>query len=149
MLNVPNPIARAEFVGHGGFVKGVAVSADGRLAATASFDLQIILWDVAAQSEIRILNEHEGAVNAVALTPDGRHVVSASDDGTVRLWETGTGALLHTFTGHQGKIAAVAVSPDGKLAVSAGPASNNRNKSAACFYSSQCFRIKIDKQDPG
>ncbi|MDH3910616.1 MAG: WD40 domain-containing protein, partial [Rhodospirillales bacterium] len=38
----------AELAGHGGFVKGVAVSPDGRRIMTASFDYTLILWDLAA-----------------------------------------------------------------------------------------------------
>ena len=41
--------ARAELAGHGGFVKGVAVSPDGRTALTASFDYTVIYWDLAEE----------------------------------------------------------------------------------------------------
>jgi WD40 repeat protein len=110
--------AAAELVGHGGFVKGLAVSPDGRRIMTASFDYTLILWDLPEQTRLRDFNEHEGAVNAVAFLPDGSHAVSGSDDGTVRLWDVANGTVLHTFEGHQGKVAAVAVSPDGRLAAS-------------------------------
>ena len=107
-------------VGHGGFVKGVAVSPDGRHALSASFDYRLILWNIADQSELRSYDAHEAGVNAVAFRPDGRQAVSASDDGTVRLWEVESGRLLHSFKGHRGKVPQVAVSPDGRWAASAG-----------------------------
>jgi cytochrome c len=113
--------AAAELRGHGGFVKGIAVTPDGRQAVSASFDYSLILWNLRSQEAIEVLDDHEGAVNAVALLDDGRKALSASDDGTLRLWElTGGGSLLHVFTGHGGKVADVAVTPDGRLAASAG-----------------------------
>lgn len=110
----------AELAGHGGFVKGVAVSPDGTRAISASFDYRLILWRINDQSEILELDAHEAGVNAVAFRPDGRQAVSAGDDGTVRLWALDSGRLLHTFAGHGGKVPQVAVSPDGRTAASAG-----------------------------
>ena len=110
----------AQLVGHGGFVKSVAVSKDGRTAITAGFDYRLILWDLADQSELRDFQGHEAPVNSVAFLADGRRAVSSGDDGTLRLWDLASGALLHTFEGHEGKVAEVAVSPDGRLAASAG-----------------------------
>src|SRR3546814_3473625 len=72
--------AAADLRGHGGFVKGVAVSPDGRRVLSASFDYSLILWDLGAQADLAHLVEHEGSVNAVAFLPDGRHAVSGGDD---------------------------------------------------------------------
>src|SRR3546814_2290748 len=63
--------AAADLRGHGGFVKGVAVSPDGRRVLSASFDYSLILWDLGAQADLAHLVEHEGSVNAVAFLPDG------------------------------------------------------------------------------
>ena len=73
--------ARAQLAGHGGFVKGVSVSGDGRLAATASFDYRVILWDLDDQRPLRDFDEHAGGVNAVAFLPDGRRAVSGARSG--------------------------------------------------------------------
>ena len=113
--------AQAELRGHGGFVKGIAVTPDGARAVSASFDYSLILWNLKSQEAIEVLDDHEGAVNAVALLDRGRKALSASDDGTLRLWDLeGGGSLLHVFNGHGGKVAGVAVAPDGRLAASAG-----------------------------
>lgn len=115
----PKP-AFAAFEAHGGPVKSVAISADGRLALTASFDYSIILWDLARESVRAELEGHDAAVNAVVFLPGDRQALSASDDGTVVLWDLDDGAAAARFDGHGGKVAAVAVSPDGRLAASAG-----------------------------
>ena len=70
--------AYAQLVGHGGMVKGVAVSADGARVASAGFDYSVMLWDFKAVAAVAALHGHEAAVNAVAFTPDGYLVTSAS-----------------------------------------------------------------------
>ncbi len=112
--------AWAAFEAHGGPVKSVAVSADGSLALTASFDYSIILWDLEAKSVLVELEGHDAAVNAVTFLPGDRRALSASDDGTVTLWDLGSGEVLKHLEGHGGKVVAIAVSPDGKLGASAG-----------------------------
>lgn len=113
--------AQAELRGHGGIVKGIAVTPDGTRAISASFDYSLILWNLESQEAVEVLDDNEGAVNAVALRPGGQQALSASDDGTVRLWDLADGgSLQHVFTGHSGKVAGVAVAPDGRVAASAG-----------------------------
>ena len=110
----------ASLEGHGGPVKGVAISADGRYALTASFDYSIGLWDLRSNTLVRWLEGHEAAANAVAFLPDGRHAISAGDDFDLILWELATGRVMRRFEGHRGKLIAVTVSPDGRLAASSG-----------------------------
>ncbi|MDH3661800.1 MAG: c-type cytochrome [Alphaproteobacteria bacterium] len=120
MFGVCQRPAQAAFDAHGGPVKSVAVSVDGSLALTASFDYSIILWDL-AEERVRVeLEGHDAAVNAVTFVPGDRQALSASDDGTVVLWDLDDGAMLRRFEGHDGKVVAVAVSPDGRIAASAG-----------------------------
>jgi cytochrome c len=110
----------ARLEGHGGPIKGVAISPDGERALTASFDNSVGLWDLRSNTLIRWLDGHEAAANAVAFLPDGRHAISAGDDFSLILWELDTGRVLRRMTGHKGKLIAVTVSPDGSLAASSG-----------------------------
>ena len=97
---------------HGGPVKGVAVSADGRRALTASFDYSVILWDLQAGAPLAHLYGHDAAVNDIAFLP-GNRAISASDDGTLAIWDLAGERRTARLTGHSGKVAAIATTPDG------------------------------------
>ncbi len=119
LLGLTAASAEAALDEHGGPVKGVAVSADGTQALTASFDYSIILWSLPDQTVQAHLYGHDAAVNDVAFLADDR-ALSASDDGTVGLWDLRAHELIARLPGHEGKVTAIAVSPDGRLGASAG-----------------------------
>jgi WD40 repeat protein len=120
-------------------VTDVALSADGRLAVSASEDRTLKVWDVATGRELRtiqiwdmatearVLREHSHPHVRLALSADGQLAVSASidhnlkfsDDETLKVWDVATGTKLHTLVGHSGGVSSVALSADGRLAVSA------------------------------
>ncbi|MEL6999002.1 MAG: c-type cytochrome [Pseudomonadota bacterium] len=104
--------------GHGGPVKGVAVSADGKHALSASFDYSVGLWRLDGTAPV-FLQAHEAGVNAVAFTPDGR-ALSAGDDFRMILWDVDQAKPLKRFEGHRGKILHIALSPDGRFAATSG-----------------------------
>ena len=112
----------ARLEGHGGPVKGVAVSADGQRALTASFDYTVGYWELSGAQPrvIRWLDAHEAAVNAVVFHPGGTRALSAGDDGAVIVWDLASGEVLHRLEGHSGKIVGLAVASDGGRAASAG-----------------------------
>ena len=84
--------------GHTGWVTGVALSGDGRLAVSASEDQTLKVWEVESGRELRTLQGHSSSVRGVALSRDGRLAVSASEDQTLKVWELETGILTATFT---------------------------------------------------
>jgi cytochrome c len=110
--------AYAQLRGHGGPVRGVAVSADGSEALSGSFDTSAIRWSLASNSAEQVLRFHTDAVNAVAFLRDGR-AVTAGADGRIAIWRTGTQQPETVFEGHTAPIVALAVSPDGAWLASA------------------------------
>lgn len=80
---------------HKGKVMSLAVSPDGRMIASASWDGSIGLWDLdMPDAAPRFLNGHEAGVNAVVFSDDGATLYSGSADGTLRLWRVADGTAL-------------------------------------------------------
>lgn len=111
-------VAHAQLRGHGGPVKALAISSDGRHALSGSFDSSAIYWSLDRNVAEQVLRFHDSAVNAVAIMQDGR-LVTSGEDGKIAIWQPGLSEPVRQFTGHSGPIAAIAVSPDGKRIASA------------------------------
>ncbi len=77
--------------GHGGPVRALAVSPDGRVAISGSFDSSAILWDIEQGLAVSVLRGHDSSVNAGGGAPDGRFV-TAGEDGRVLVWRGPGGA---------------------------------------------------------
>ena len=107
----------ADMMGHGGAVRGIAVSPDGDRILTASFDYTARLFDFSEQRELAVLDAHEGPVNVAAFIPGGQFGLTAGDDSKVALWDLKTGRLVRSMTGHRHRVTSLAVADDGKTAV--------------------------------
>jgi WD40 repeat protein len=83
--------------GHSDSVNGVAVTADGKRAVSASFDNTLKVWDLESGRALRTLEGHSDSVNGVAVTADGRRAVSASTDNTLKVWDLESGSPIATF----------------------------------------------------
>jgi cytochrome c len=118
LLLIASGAAHAQLRGHGGPVRGVAVSADGSEALSGSFDTSAIRWSLARNSASQVLRFHTDAVNAVALTRDGR-AVTAGADGKIAIWRAGAQQPEAVLEGHSAPIVALAVSRDGAWLASA------------------------------
>jgi cytochrome c len=110
--------ARAQLRGHGGPVRALAVTADGRTAVSGSFDETAIRWSLMRDAAEQVMRFHDGSVNAVAILRDGR-IATAGQDGRVALWVPGADKPASAFAGHEGPVVALAASPDGALLASA------------------------------
>ena len=86
------------FVGHHDSLYAAALSPDGKLLATGSYDQQIKLWDAQTGKELRTLTGHNDAIFDLAFHPDGKILASASADRTVKLWDVASGQRLDTFS---------------------------------------------------
>jgi len=106
-------------------LKTVALSADGRVLATAGFRYesnvkavgQVKLWDTATGRCIWTLTVGKPVI-AVAFRPDGGVLATGELGGDVRLWSLWTGELLDTMADSE-SAERLAFSPDGYLLAAA------------------------------
>jgi cytochrome c len=108
----------AQLRGHGGPVRGVAVSADGARAISGSFDATVILWSLSSSTAERVLRFHDSSVNAVAFLADGRFA-TGGEDASIAIWQPGADKPERVLKGHSAPIAGLAASPDGSTVASA------------------------------
>src|SRR5471030_2201411 len=95
--------AHAQLRGHGGPVRALAISPDGKSAISGSFDSSAIRWSLTRNAAEQVLRFHEGAVNAVALAADGR-MITGGEDGRVAVWQPGSPIPATVFEGHTAPI---------------------------------------------
>src|SRR5207253_6519788 len=118
LLSLDVHIASADLAGHGGPVRALAVSADGKRVVSGSFDTSVILWSLATESAEQVLRFHSDAVNAAIFLPDGR-IATAGADARIAIWTAGRQQPDQVLQGHRAPIAGLAVSPDGSMLASA------------------------------
>ena len=103
--------AHGQLRGHGGPVRALALSADGMIALSGSFDASAIRWSLRDNVAEQVFRLHDSAVNGVAILKDGR-LVTAGEDAMIGIWSPGTPVPDAILKGHEAPIAALAVSPD-------------------------------------
>ena len=120
-LNPPESPLIYTLEGHGDQVNSVAVSADGRLAASGSqYDGTVRVWDLHTGQCLRTLKGEAKSVGYVSLSPDGRLALIVHGYGIAELWDLQTGTFVQRMLrGHDDWVECVAVSADRRLAVSA------------------------------
>jgi WD40 repeat protein len=119
-----------EFFGHEDWVWSMAVSPDGRYAASGSgplrppeADTSVRVWEIETGAEIWRFDGHSATVEGVAFSPDGTMLLSAAWDGLVILLDVTSGEEIRRFGGersHQLQANYVVFSPDGQTALSGG-----------------------------
>ncbi len=118
LLPVAFGAAQAQLRGHGGPVRALAISPDGKEAISGSFDTSAIRWSLERNVAEQVMRFHDNAVNAVAWLKDGR-IVTAGADGHIAIWTPGKQEPDTVLDGHNGPIAGLAVSGDGRWLASA------------------------------
>ena len=94
-------------------MRSLALSKNGQVMLTGSYDGIVRLWDVQSGREIRKFEGHSSIVFDVEISPNGRYVLTGSRDNTARLWEIETGREVRKYIGHTSGVQSVAFSPDG------------------------------------
>jgi WD40 repeat protein len=103
---------RGRMTGHLGAITGIAVSSDGKIAATGGRDGSLRLWDVPERRERTVLHDGDGWYRTVAMSDDGRFLVAADPlSKKVELWDVLGRERVFTVPGTA--IDAV-ISPDGR-----------------------------------
>jgi WD40 repeat protein/biotin carboxyl carrier protein len=131
MRAIVEPEQRGEQIttlsGHTGTVTALALSADGRVLASASEDRGVRLWNVAQRRHQAVLH-HPAEVYAVAFAPAADsaayRLLSGSADGRVRCWlvpTVGGATEPNLWPGsHEGAIRSLTCSQDGKWCATGG-----------------------------
>jgi WD40 repeat protein/serine/threonine protein kinase len=81
-----DPVRFQAFEGHGGAVRSVGFSADGKMIVSGSHDNTVKVWDADSGRAVNTLRGHDSWVRSCAFSPDARTVVSASHDRRANLW---------------------------------------------------------------
>ena len=110
--------------GHSSFVNSLAISPDGQILASGSWDKTIKIWNLETAELIGTLTGHSDRVNSVAISYDGKMLVSGSSDETIKFWNLHNGDLLCTFPGHSMEVNSVAINPKRLVIASCGGADN-------------------------
>lgn len=110
--------AQAQLRGHGGPVRAVAVSSDGKTGLSGSFDTSAIRWSLDRNAAAQVMRFHESAVNAVAIFPDGR-LATGGEDGRIAIWQPDQPVPALTYQGHTAPIVSLTIAPDATMIASA------------------------------
>jgi WD40 repeat protein len=107
---------RDEIPLHTAQVESLAVSPDGLVAASASRDGTLRVWEIATRRPAGETVESLGGFACVAYAPDGKALVAGGFAGEIVLVESGVKRILQaSSTSGPAAIRAVAFSPDGTI----------------------------------
>ena len=139
-LETEDPALLRTLAGHTDSVNAVAVTPDGCMAISGSFDCTLKIWNLTTGVCLREVTEGAGWGSAVSVTPDGRMAVSGSGS-ELKLWDLANGACLRTLAGYTARnsrrVESLAVTPDGRAVVSA---SHNDNLKVWDMETGVCLR---------
>uniref|UniRef100_A0A7N0VM16 Uncharacterized protein n=1 Tax=Kalanchoe fedtschenkoi TaxID=63787 RepID=A0A7N0VM16_KALFE len=110
---------RSTWVHHVDTVSALALSKDGNLLYSVSWDRTLKIWRTSDFKCLEsVANAHEDAINAVETSTDGS-VITGSADRKIKVWRKNPGekthSLVETLEKHNSGINALAISVDGSV----------------------------------
>ncbi len=99
---------------HSSGIHAVAISPDGKYAASAA-GREVFIWDLDAGKKLYALpQEHRDTVTSVGFTPQTQ-LITAAKDGSLKVWKVGAAkaAVTKTIEHRSGVLDTLGVSPDG------------------------------------
>lgn len=108
--------------GHRSSVCALAMSPDGQLLASGSFDRAIKIWNLETGSLEETLKIHTNPVLTLAFSPLEHQLASGSIDDVIKIWDFGTGTVYCTPLEHyrSSVTLSLAYHPQGKAIASGG-----------------------------
>jgi len=89
-----------------------AITPDGKLIATGSYDGMISIWDRSGNA-INTFHAHKKRLTALAFSPNGQQIVSGGADNLVKVWKLDS-TLIQSFEGHEYAVGLVGFTSDGQ-----------------------------------
>jgi WD40 repeat protein len=89
-------------------------SFDGKKLVIGGEKGSLVMWDMPACVDSRVLPAMKTKIKGIAMSPDGKYVLSLSEDNVVQIWNSNDGNA-YQITASGAKINAIAVSPDGRF----------------------------------
>ncbi len=99
-------------------VNAVVFAPSKGLAAAASDDGRLRVWDMAARGAPKTIAGYDGAAEAAVITPDGRQLISSSIKGGIRVHDPASGRLIRAMP--EERASHLSLSPDGGTLAAAG-----------------------------
>jgi WD40 repeat protein len=140
------PLAMLErkLKGHERSVGSVAVSPDGKWAASGADDSMVKIWDLETGECRATLKGHTKMVRSVAITPDGKRILSGSNDTSVRVWDASISKQIAEFGEHNLQVLDIEAILDNQRVLScSGNATNDAQlilwdiNSLKCYWTAQ------------
>ncbi len=87
----PHDVKLAELAGSGDAIRSMAISADGKFAATGEYGGAIRIWELPSGKSLATCSGHTAAVTGIRFSADGAKLFSGSLDKTIRAWTVADG----------------------------------------------------------
>jgi WD40 repeat protein len=104
---------------HAGWVTALASTTNNSLAATASSNGTVTIWNLHTGHRFQTLLGHSRCVTDLAITEDNTTIISASADRTVRVWNLSSACHLGTLEGHSRLVSTARATRDGRRVITA------------------------------